>query len=380
MKDKERALKTALEDARLIVIKVGSVLVAEHEQGTARSAWMETLADDITKLTAQGKQVVLVSSGAIALGRKSLNIDDDKSGQQMKLEQKQAAASVGQIKLSSAWDQAFKKYNRNTAQILISPHDTENRRTFLNARAALYALLENGIIPVINENDTTATDEIRFGDNDRLAARITQMIAADLLLIFSTTEGLFTADPTKDETATHIPVIEKLDEAYFKMAGNAISTLSTGGMKSKLEAAKIAVDAGAHVIIAKGTANNPLSSLKKSTLILAQDNPYTARKKWLQAYLKPKGSITIDDGAFKALQGGKSLLPAGVISVSGEFYRGDAIEIKDKNHHTVAIGLMAYDSRDTEKIIGHKSEDIAEILGYSRREVLVHRNDMVLKE
>ncbi len=371
-----------LKNSKRIIIKIGSALVTDMEKGTVRSEWLQTLAGDIHSL--RDKEIIVVSSGAIALGRKSLGIDLLTPSKDLKIEQKQAAASIGQIKLMNAFQTAFSKAGLEISQILLNPKDTENRRTHLNARATLETLLKNNFIPVINENDTTATEEIRFGDNDKLAARVAQMMEADLLLILSTTDGLYTDNPSLNPNAQHISVIKNITEDVLNIAGEAPNGVSTGGMKSKIEASQIAVNAGTHVIITSGKPHNPLQEMlnrsQRSTLLLATDTPHNARKRWIAAHLQHKGAIQIDEGALKALKSGKSLLPIGVIGVTGVFERGDAIAIQDSHGKTFAIGLCGYHSEDTKKIKGKQSSEIEAVLGHAGRGVLVHRNDMVLME
>ncbi len=370
-----------INDARRIVIKIGSALVTDEKKGAARSEWLETLAADIAALQAENKQVVIVTSGAIALGREALGISKAVAPSSIPLDMKQAAASIGQIALSRAYHDAFGKHGISVAQLLLSPSDTENRRAHLNARSTMQALLDHGVVPVINENDTVSTHEIRFGDNDRLAARVSQMIEADLLILLSTTDGLYTADPSRRDDAQHIPVVESLNEDHFNMAGDAPEGLSTGGMKSKLEAARIAVGSAVSMIISDGTVSCPVSAIqnKKSTLFVAQGSPANARKRWILAHVDPKGALVIDEGACNALRSGKSLLPIGVSAVEGEFYRGDAVRIKTKNGKVLGIGLVAYNTDDARKISGHKSTELEAILGYAGRNEIIHRDDLVLQ-
>ncbi len=358
-----------LQNSRRIVLKIGSALLTDEKSGEVRQDWLETLADDIRAL--KDKDIVIVSSGAIALGRKAMDIAWTDAPSSIPLEKKQAAAAIGQVTLSRAYEHAFK----NTALILLTPRDTENRRAHLNARATINALLAQGIIPIINENDTVSTDEIRFGDNDRLAARVAQMIGADLLIQLSTTDGLYSGNPDEDADAKHIPVVDTLDDAIWAMAGAAPKGLSTGGMKSKLGAARIAMSAGIHMIVSRGTLDHPLSQMQKATLFKAPESPASARKKWIRAHVKPAGSFILDDGAAHALQSGKSLLPAGVTDIEGTFERGDAVSLKN-NGMVLGLGLTSYSSEESQKIIGCKSADIAQRLGYSRGDTLIHRDDL----
>lgn len=371
-----------LDSSKRLIIKIGSALVTDIQKGVVRKEWLETLISDIKSL--KDKEIIIVSSGAIALGRTPLGIDLTTSAKDLKIEQKQAAASIGQIKLINAFQDIFEKHDLQLSQILLNPKDTENRRTHLNARATLQTLLSHNIIPVINENDTTATDEIRFGDNDKLAARVAQMMEADLLLILSTTDGLYTDNPDQNDNAEHIDVVEEISKDILSIAGEVTSGVSTGGMKSKIEAAQIAVNAGTNVIITSGKERHPLQRLlegqQRSTLLKAQDTPHNARQRWIAAHIKPKGKLIIDDGAVKALHAGKSLLPVGVKSVQGKFERGDAVEILSLNKATIGMGLVTYPYEEAVKIIGHHSKDLESQLGYVGRDVLIHRNDMILSD
>lgn len=371
--------KDLLSKSKRIAIKVGSALLTDEKSGTVRQEWLNTLANDISELIKEGKEVVAVSSGAIALGRKALGLSYTDRPSSIPLEQKQAAAALGQVELSRAYAEAFASQKINTALVLLSPKDTEERRPHLNARATLLTLMQNKSVAVINENDTVSTTEIRFGDNDRLAARVAQMIGADLLIQLSTTDGLYTADPTQDNNAEHIPLVEKYSDDLFDMAGDAPAGLSTGGMKSKLEAARIATSAGVHMIITSGKNSNPVSTIERATIFMASDKPISARKKWISSHVKSEGSLVIDDGAANALQSGKSLLAAGVVKVQGEFQKGDPVEIQDKEGKKLAFGLMAYSANESRLILGCKSTNIADILGYSRGNELIHRDDLVLQ-
>jgi len=352
--------------------------------GQPRLTWLNALADDIQKLVASGTQVTIVSSGAIALGRKSLGIPYDKPSREIDLEKKQAAASVGQIHLAQLYQQIFSARGMTVAQILLSPGDTENRKTHLNARATFGELMGHGIIPIINENDTTATEEIRFGDNDRLAARVAQMISADTLLILSTTDGLYTDDPRVNPQAQHIPVIESLSDETMSLAKDALAGVSTGGMKSKIESAKIAVTAGTNVIIASGKNSNSIARLmsgdEKCTLICANEKPASARKRWILAHVKPQGLLKIDDGAAQALKSGRSLLPAGIREIEGQFDQGDAVTICTLGGQKLAIGLSKYSAHDTRLIAGRKSHEFHNLLGYTSSDEFIHRDDLALLE
>lgn len=372
-----------IKESDLIVVKIGSVLVTDESKERARQGWIESLAADVKEWQAQGKKIVIVSSGAIALGRQALGISKSMPPSKILLEQKQAASAVGQFHLFAAYFQAFSAIGLQAAQILLTMSETENRRMHLNARATLLTLLDKNIIPIINENDTISTGEIRFGDNDRLSVRVAQMVDADLVILLSTTDGLYTADPTRNKDAKHLPFIPAITDEHIKMAGDAIPGLSTGGMKSKVEAAISATQAGISLLIANGVENSPLKRLNGeaySTIFQAQESKANARKRWLKAHLSPRGSVYVDEGALKALQNGKSLLPVGVKKMEGEFLRGDAVNIRTLEGKTLGIGLIAYSTGEAKQIIGKASDKIPEILGYAGREELIHRNDMALQD
>lgn len=372
-----------LGKSKNLIIKIGSALVVDTKTGLPRLTWLNSLADDILALRQQGTKITIVSSGAVALGRKGLGIPFDMPSRQIDLEKKQAAASVGQIHLAQMYHQIFAARGIAVAQILLSPGDTENRKTHLNARATLAELLAHDIVPIINENDTTATEEIRFGDNDRLAARVAQMISADTLLILSTTDGLYTDDPSVNPAARHIPLIETLSADTMSLAKDALAGVSTGGMKSKIESAKIAVTAGTHVLIASGRKNNPVQGLlnetDKCTLITAKDKPGPARKRWILAHVKPHGSVTIDDGAVRALKDGRSLLSAGIRDCAGDFDAGDPVFVLSPSGQKIAIGLTKYSATDAKTIMGRKSHEIETLLGYTATEC-IHRDDLAFLE
>ncbi len=370
-----------IQQSSRIVIKIGSTLLTDERSGEIRQEWLQSIANDIAALQKHNKQIVIVSSGAIALGRKSLGIDYTDTPSSIPLEQKQAAAAIGQVDLIRGYDIAFDHHKIQIALILLSPKDTEERQAHLNARATLNTLLTQNHIPIINENDTVSTSEIRFGDNDRLAARVAQMIGADLLIQLSTTDGLYTADPTSDKNAKHIPIVEDINYEVTAMAGDAKPGLSTGGMKSKLKAAQIATKAGVHMIIADGQNNNAISALSKTakaTIFKASEKPLSARKKWISSHVKPLGTFVLDNGAINALQNGKSLLPSGILKIDGEFEYGDPVYIKDINQNIIAIALSRYHANEARHIMGRKSIEIPDILGYSRGNVVVHRDDLVL--
>lgn len=374
-------LSSLLSQSKTIIIKIGSALLVDPDRGV-KQAWLAALAEDVIGLRGQGKQVLIVTSGSIALGRKTMGISHTDRPSSIPLELKQGAAAVGQIALMQSYINVFALHGVSVAQILLTPTDTENRNSHLNARATIHALLGKGIIPIINENDTVSTAEIRFGDNDRLASRVAQMIGADMVIQLSTTDGLYTADPRLDPSAAHIPVVEKLTPDVAAMAGDTVAGVSTGGMKSKIEAARIATESGVHMMIAKGdlphALKQALDGTAKSTLFVASERPRSARQKWILAHVKPKGALTLDDGAVKALLAGKSLLPAGVKNVDGDFMRGDAVRISAANGNMIGIGIATYDSDSTRKIAGRKSNEIPDILGYSRGDELIHRDDLVL--
>jgi glutamate 5-kinase len=364
--------------ARRIVIKIGSALLADRETGLLKSDWLGALCDDIAALKAEGRDVVVVSSGAIALGRRALRLP---SGP-LKLEESQAAAAVGQIALASAWREVFAHRGITAAQILLTLGDTEERRRYLNARNTLTALLTLGVVPVVNENDTVATSEIRYGDNDRLAARVGSMVSADCVVLLSDIDGLYTAPPDANPHAKRLDVVAAITPEIEAMAGDAGSELSRGGMVTKIAAAKIAVAAGAHLIIANGKIAHPLKALNEdapSTIFLASANPVASRKRWIAGSLVPKGVVVIDDGARAALEAGRSLLPAGVLRVEGVFDRGDAVIISAGKGEEIGRGLIAYSNADAERLIGCKTADIETILGYRGRSAMIHRDDMVLK-
>jgi glutamate 5-kinase len=366
-----------LAQARRVVIKVGSALLVEGTTGRVNRAWLETLAADIARLRSRGQDVLLVSSGAIALGRRQLGLEPGK----LKLEESQAAAAVGQIRLAHAWKEVLEHHGLTVAQILLTFGDTEERRRYLNARNTLATLLRLGAVPVINENDTVATAEIRYGDNDRLAARVAQMMSADCLALLSDVDGLYTSDPTRDPGAVFIPEIRAITPDIERMAGGAASAVGSGGMATKIAAAKIAVAAGCHMVVARGRELHPLARLEagaRCSWFYPSATPATVRKQWIAGALKPTGELQIDAGAALALQSGKSLLPAGVTRVSGRFDRGDAVIVTNLAGAEIARGLSAYSSQDAEQIRGRKSSDIEQLLGFRGRDEIIHRDDLVL--
>lgn len=363
-----------LTRARRVVVKIGSALLVEA--GSVRATWLDGLAADIAALRAEGRDVLVVSSGAIALGRGVLGLG---SGA-LSLEHAQAAAAVGQQRLAAAWAGALEAHEMTAAQVLLTLEDTQNRRRYLNGRATLATLLGLGVVPVVNENDTVATDEIRYGDNDRLAARVALMAGADLLVLLSDVDGVYTADPGRDPTARHIPEIRTITPEIEAMAGDAGSGLSKGGMKTKILAAKTAVQGGCAMVVMAGAQERPLSALAagcKATWVHPQASPALARKQWI-AGMKPLGTVMIDAGAAAALGRGKSLLPAGVARVTGQFERGDPVTITGPDGAALGAGLAGYSANDALAIAGARSSEIERILGYPGRAALVHRDDMVL--
>lgn len=360
---------------RRIVVKVGSSLLVGRDG--LKSAWLDGLVTDLAGLYRGGADILVVSSGAIALGRNVLKV---KAGP-LALEEAQAAASVGQIALARTWAEALQRNGITAGQLLLTYGDTEERRRYLNARATIGTLLGYRAVPVINENDTVTTAEIRYGDNDRLAARVGTMASADLVILLSDIDGLYTAPPQKDPGATLIPVVPKITAEIEAMAGGAASELSRGGMTTKIEAAKIATAGGAHMLIANGTRTNPLRHVLDggpATWFLSPSTPVTARKRWIGGTLEPRGTLTIDDGAARALTGGKSLLPAGVVRVEGNFSRGDAVLVRGLQGGEIARGLVAFDAADALRIQGRKTKDITDLLGYAGRAEMIHRDNLVL--
>ncbi len=367
--------------ANLLVIKIGSALLFDSVSGSLRSEWLNALCDDINKFHKQGIKIVLVSSGAIALGRGRLGL----LGEKLSLPKKQACAATGQVLLTQAYETQLAQHDIQTAQILLTLQDTENRRRWLNARATLSALLDLGVIPIINENDTVATDEIRYGDNDRLAARTAQMIGADTLILLSDIDGLYTGDPRHEADARHLKSIEDLTPDIIAMGGKANfeSGVGSGGMATKLAAAQISTQAGCYMCIMDGQKNSPLSRLsggERCTWFKASQNPKDARRQWISGHLDAKGSLVIDEGAVTALCNGKSLLAAGVVSVTGAFAKGDTVKILDSENQEIAQGIASYSAEETQKIIGTKSSQITEILGYDYGAALIHRDNLVMSQ
>jgi glutamate 5-kinase len=373
----KRRTAASLAYAKRLIVKIGSALLVDEESGGIRRKWLDALADDVAALRERGTEVILVSSGAIAVGRRHLGLETGA----LRLEEKQAAAATGQIRLAHAYQETLARHHITVAQILLTLDDTEERRRHLNARSTLNTLLKMGAVPVINENDTVATAEIRFGDNDRLAARVAAMISADTLVLLSDIDGLYTADPRKDKGATHIAEITEMTADIEAMAGEAPTGYSSGGMVTKLAAARIAMSAGCRMAIADGRRMNPLQAILDGgtcSWFLPASEPKTARKRWIAGALKPSGTLVVDAGALAALKSGRSLLPAGIVKVEGRFERGDAVIVTDAAGTEVARGLVAYSARDARHIMGHKSREIADLLGYRGRDEMIHRDDLVL--
>ncbi len=368
-----------LSTARRIVIKVGSALLVDEASGSVSRSWLSAFAADVARLRARGQQVLVVSSGAVALGRGRLGLGKGK----LDLPQKQAAAAAGQSLLMHAWEQAFDPHKLTCAQVLLTRDDTETRERWLNGRATIETLLTCGLIPVVNENDTVATEEIRYGDNDRLAARVAQMIGADLLVLLSDVDGFYTADPRGNPDAEHIPLIEELTPQIEAMAGgaNAGAGVGTGGMETKLAAVRIAGSAGCATLITLGSRSEPLKAVEdgaRATLFTARETPAAAYKQWLAGSLATRGYLTVDDGAARALGSGKSLLAAGVRDVKGSFAKGDAVVIIDLAGAEIGRGVVRYEAAEAKQIKGLKSAEIEAALGYSAGAVLVHADDLAL--
>ncbi len=371
------AVTPKLESFRRVVVKVGSSLLVDSKAGTVNADWLRALAADLSDFATRGASVLVVSSGAIALGRTVVKLP---SGP-LKLEESQAAAAVGQIALARVWAEMLADVDLTAGQILLTLGDTEERRRYLNARETIGKLLELGAVPVINENDTVATTEIRYGDNDRLAARVATMMSADLLILLSDIDGLYSASPHENPSAQLIPLVPHVTAEIEAMAGAPGSELARGGMRTKIEAAKIATAAGTHMVIASGRKLHPVRAIAEGapcTWFLTPANPVTARKKWIAGALEPKGAIHVDAGAVAALRRGKSLLPAGVVRITGAFARGDAVLVRGPDGAELGRGLVAYDSADAERLVGQNSKRIEAILGYRGRSEMIHRDDLAL--
>jgi len=366
-----------LTDFRRIVIKVGSSLLVDAKAGRVNEAWLASLVADVAHLHNGKRDVLIVSSGSIALGRSVLKLPRGP----LKLEESQAAAAVGQIALARTWAEALGRHGITAGQILVTLRDTEERRRYLNARSTMDKMLEWRTVPVINENDTVATSEIRYGDNDRLAARVATMISADLLVLLSDVDGLYDAPPGGSTKANFVPLVERISPEIEAMAGAAHSELSRGGMRTKIEAGRIATTGGTHMVIASGKVEHPLSAVidgARCTWFLTPANPVASRKRWIAGSLEPRGTLTIDAGAAAALRLGRSLLPAGVIRVDGEFSRGDAVIVRGPDGAELGRGLVAFDVGEAEQIKGRSSSDILSILGYEGRIEMIHRDDLVM--
>jgi glutamate 5-kinase len=375
--DSTELMSESLATARRLIVKIGSALLVDSVTGDLRRDWLAALAGDIGRCRKRGQEVVLVSSGAIAVGRRHLGLE----GRALKLEEKQAAAATGQIRLAHAYLEELGKHDIGVAQILLTLEDTEERQRHLNARATLEQLLAFGVVPIVNENDTVATTEIRFGDNDRLAARVAQMISADTLVLLSDIDGLYSADPRNDPGAEHVAEIRAITPEIEKMAGSAHTHLSSGGMVTKLAAGRIAMGAGCRMVIARGEGLRPLQAIEdgaRTTWFIPASEPRTARKRWIAGAINTSGILVVDAGAAAALARGTSLLPTGVVSVDGRFDRGDTIVVRDRDGNELARGLSAYSSADAQAIAGHKSDEFEAILGYRGRDEIVHRDDLVL--
>lgn len=366
-----------ITEARRLVVKIGSSLLVDEESGKLHQAWLDALCDDVAAAHARGQEVLIVTSGAVAIGRGPLGM----AGRKLRLEEKQAAAATGQMRLTQAYQSSLDRHGITVGQVLVTLDDTENRRRYINARNTLETLLRLGAVPVINENDTVATTEIRFGDNDRLAARVTQMVSADTCVLLSDIDGLYTADPRSNPEATLVPEVREITPEIESMAGVSTTGFGSGGMVTKIMAAKICVGAGCRMAIAPGRPMRPLKALEEGgrcSWFLPSAEPRAARKRWIAASVQTLGVIVIDDGAALALYGGKSLLPAGVVEVSGDFQRGDAVEVRGLDGRVIGKGLSAYAAQDMRAIKGRKSEDIENILGFGGRSEIIHRDDLVV--
>lgn len=365
-----------LTAASRLVVKIGSALLVDRQSGVLRSDWLKSLAQDVAWLKGQGTDIILVSSGSIALGRGVLGLP----AATLPLEQSQAAAAVGQIRLARAYEEALTPHKITTAQVLVTLEDSEDRRRYLNSRATLETLLGLGVVPIVNENDTVATDEIRYGDNDRLAAQIAVTVGADQLILLSDVDGFYSGNPNEDASAKRYETIDHITPEIEAMAGDAGSGLSKGGMKTKLLAAKMATAAGCDMAITEGSTLNPLQSLENGancTWFTAKLDPHAARKRWISA-MKPRGEITVDEGAAKALANGNSLLPAGITEVTGDFGRGDPVAVLDPQARRLAQGISRYTAQEADAIKGRKSSEIEATLGYPGRAALIHRDDLAL--
>ena len=365
--------------AKRLVVKIGSALFVEQHTGALDRAWLEGLCADVADLRRAGKEVVIVSSGAVALGARELELDPRRA----RLEESQAAAAAGQILLAHAYQETLRAFGIRTAQVLLTLDDSESRKRYLNASRTLLTLLRHGVVPVVNENDTVATQELRYGDNDRLAARVAQMVTAECLIILSDVDGLYTADPQTDTAAEHIGEVTALEPAFWSMAGGPKSSHGSGGMRTKLHAARIAMGAGCRMAIASGRVLRPLDALQRggrATWFLPRATPGAARKQWIAGTLQPKGAIRVDEGAARALAAGRSLLSAGVVGVDGQFERGDAVRVLASDGAELGRGLVGYSAEESRAIAGRRSNDIEAVLGYRGRDEMIHRDDLVLTQ
>ena len=366
-----------LESGNRVVVKIGSTLLADQESGTVHRKWLEALAEDLSQCRERGQEVIIVSSGAIAVGRRHLNLPAGP----LKLDENQAAAATGMVRLAHAYQEVLAGFDLTVAQVLLTLDDSENRRRYINARNTLEALLRLGAVPLINENDTVATDEIRFGDNDRLAARVAAMVSADILVLLSDIDGLYTADPRTNKDAEIITEVTEITPEIEAMAGEAPQGDTKGGMVTKLAAAKVCMANGCKMVIADGRGMHPLKRIEAgadATWFLPSANPKTARKRWIAGALNPMGAVVLDAGAVRALGAGKSLLPAGVVDIEGDFQRGDAVVVKSADGRELGRGLSAYSAEDAKRIMGYKTSEIEALLGYRGRDEMIHRDDLVL--
>ncbi len=376
---KANKLQKIIDKSEKIVLKVGSSILINQKTGEINLNWLNSFAKDLLKLLQQNKKLLVVSSGSIALGRKHLNLKEN-----ITLDEKQAAAAVGQISLSHAWKDSLNSFKINSAQILLAPDDTETRRKHINAKATLDKLLQLNVIPVINENDTVSTQEIKYGDNDRLAARVAQMVSADLLILFSDVDGLYSSDPSKNNTTQLIEVIDSITKEIINMAGPANNYISSGGMVTKIEAAKIATNSGCNVIISNGKIENPISYFSsrnaKGSWFKANKSPKNSRKQWIAGALQVKGKIIIDEGAEKAISNGSSILPAGIIFTEGRYNKGDLIHIVNNRGKILGKGLSHYNDFEVNLLKGLKSENIEKKIGYRGKDEIIHKDDLVLEQ
>lgn len=363
--------------AKRLIVKIGSSLLVDEASGHIHRTWLDSLCDDVARCRARGQEVIIVSSGAVAVGRRHLGLTPP-----LRLEEKQAAAATGQIRLAHAYQESLARHGITVAQVLLTLEDSENRRRYLNARSTLETLLKLRAVPVINENDTVATAEIRFGDNDRLAARVAQMSAADALVLFSDIDGLYTADPRRNLNAEFLPEVREMSPEIEAMAGDPGTGYGSGGMVTKLAAAKICMGAGCRMAITLGQSMHPLAAIEqgrqRATWFLPKASPHAARKRWIAGSMAPAGTVVVDEGACKALAMGRSLLPAGVVAIEGEFERGDCIVVRTNDGRVLGRGLSAYAAQDARRIMGRKSAEIEAILGFAGRHELIHRDDLVM--